>query len=64
MSQRAEFRRALLGTAIAGILTARKCRVCGCSDDDCAGCIAKTGHPCHWVAPRLCSACVPAKVRR
>jgi hypothetical protein len=33
------------------------CRVCGCTDDDCSGCIAKTGQPCHWVESDLCSAC-------
>lgn len=36
---------------------ARACRVCGCSDTDCRGCIEKTGEPCHWVEPDLCSAC-------
>lgn len=35
----------------------RTCRKCGCTDDDCHQCIEKTGHPCHWVAPDLCSAC-------
>ncbi len=34
------------------------CRVCGCTDDDCSGCIERTGQPCHWVEPDLCSACV------
>lgn len=24
----------------------RRCRVCGCTDLDCSGCIARTGHPC------------------
>jgi hypothetical protein len=33
------------------------CRVCGCTDDDCRQCIEKTGVPCHWVEPDLCSAC-------
>lgn len=37
----------------------RTCRVCGCTDDDCRGCIERTGHPCHWVTEDLCSACVP-----
>jgi hypothetical protein len=36
----------------------RRCRVCGCTDNDCRQCIAKTGKPCHWVEPDLCSACV------
>jgi len=35
----------------------RKCRVCGCTDDDCRQCINKTGHPCHWVEEDLCSSC-------
>ena len=33
------------------------CRVCGCTDDDCSGCIERTGHPCSWVEEDLCSAC-------
>lgn len=36
------------------------CRVCGCTDDDCRQCIEKTGEPCHWVEPDLCSACAGA----
>ena len=36
----------------------RTCRVCQCTDDDCSGCIARTGKACHWVEPDLCSACV------
>ena len=35
----------------------RKCRVCGCTDNDCSQCIEKTGGPCHWVEEDLCSAC-------
>lgn len=35
------------------------CRVCGCTDKDCSGCIARTGRPCHWVERDLCSACAP-----
>ena len=34
-----------------------KCRICGCTDDDCRQCIIKLGEPCHWVQPDLCSAC-------
>lgn len=34
------------------------CRVCGCTDTDCRQCVEKTGAPCHWVEPDLCSACV------
>lgn len=37
----------------------RSCRECGCTDADCSGCIARTGQPCHWIEPDLCSACAP-----
>ena len=33
------------------------CLRCGCTDLDCGGCIERTGMPCWWVAPGLCSAC-------
>jgi hypothetical protein len=33
------------------------CRVCGCTDDHCPQCIKKTGNPCYWIEPDLCSAC-------
>ena len=35
----------------------RECRVCGCTDADCSGCIRRTGEPCHWIEDDLCSAC-------
>ena len=35
----------------------RKCRVCGCTDDDCRQCVEKTGEPCTWVEEDLCSVC-------
>jgi hypothetical protein len=37
-----------------------KCRACGCTDDDCSGCVERTGKPCRWVTEGhdLCSACV------
>ena len=38
-------------------LEVRRCRVCGCTDDDCRGCIQRTGSPCSWVEADLCSAC-------
>lgn len=41
------------------LLERRTCRVCGCTDDDCSQCIARTGEPCSWVAADLCSACEP-----
>lgn len=34
----------------------RTCRACGCTDDDCAKCIERTGQPCSWVEADLCSA--------
>jgi hypothetical protein len=36
----------------------RRCRICGCTDEDCSGCIERSGQACHWVAADLCSACV------
>ncbi len=41
------------------LFDSRTCRVCGCTDSDCRQCIKKTGHPCYWIEPDLCSACVP-----
>ncbi|HEX4614245.1 MAG TPA: hypothetical protein VH092_39120 [Urbifossiella sp.] len=38
----------------------RRCRACGCTDDDCRQCVAATGHACHWVEgldPPVCSRC-------
>ncbi len=32
--------------------------MCGCTDDDCSGCIERTGTPCYWVEVDLCSACL------
>lgn len=43
-------------------LIKRRCRSCGCTDDNCAACIAKTGAPCTWVEDDLCSACAPDAV--
>ncbi|WP_417365961.1 hypothetical protein [Flavobacterium beibuense] len=34
------------------------CRVCGCTDKNCTGCIERTGDSCYWVENDLCSACV------
>lgn len=33
------------------------CRRCECTEEDCSGCIERTGEPCYWVKPDLCSAC-------
>ncbi len=38
----------------------QKCRICGCTEDDCSQCIRITGQPCHWVEEDLCSACQDA----
>lgn len=35
----------------------RRCRVCGCTDSDCRGCVERAGEPCYWVEDDLCSAC-------
>jgi hypothetical protein len=35
----------------------RICRGCGCTDNNCIECIERTGEPCHWIGPNLCSAC-------
>src|SRR4051812_23163361 len=40
------------------LVTGRHCKVCGCTDADCRGCIERTGEPCTWAGPNLCSACV------
>lgn len=38
----------------------KRCRVCGCTANDCRQCVDKTGGPCSWVEADLCSACKPA----
>lgn len=40
----------------------RKCMVCGCTDEDCSGCIERTGQPCYWVSENLCSACCDSEM--
>ena len=39
------------------------CRRCGCTDSDFSACVARTGAPCVWVEPDLCSACAFDAVR-
>ena len=34
------------------------CRNCGCTGENCSGCVERTGEPCYWVEADLCSACV------
>ena len=40
-----------------GYVKKRKCKVCGCTDDDCRQCIEAQGFACYWVEPDLCSRC-------
>lgn len=35
----------------------RKCRVCGCTDNDCIQCIEAQGFPCKWTGEDICSRC-------
>lgn len=35
----------------------RFCLSCGCTQNDCSGCIRDTGKPCYWIGDGLCSAC-------
>lgn len=44
-------------------LQARECRLCHCTEADCSQCIERTGQPCHWVGPDLCSACAEQAAR-
>ncbi|WP_265593259.1 hypothetical protein [Verrucomicrobium sp. BvORR034] len=34
------------------------CQACGCRENDCSQRIERSGEPCHWAAPGLCSACL------
>jgi ParB/RepB/Spo0J family partition protein len=44
---------------LGGIAEVQKCRVCGCTEDDCSQCIEASGRPCSWVKgqPNLCTRC-------
>jgi len=44
------------------LLLEQHCKVCGCTNDNCDQCVAKTGQPCTWVEDDLCSACAPPKI--
>jgi hypothetical protein len=35
----------------------QRCRVCGCTQNNCERCVEKTGGSCCWVEDDLCSAC-------
>lgn len=43
------------------LILMRRCRKCGCTQNDCTQCIERTGAPCRWVASDLCSACETSK---
>jgi hypothetical protein len=40
------------------------CRICGCTDEDCSACVARTGTVCSWVEHNVCSACADAELTR
>jgi hypothetical protein len=43
-----------------------QCSVCDCTDSDCSQCVRRTGEPCYWARPALCSACadrMPGRVK-
>ena len=42
------------------------CLKCGCTDNDCSGCVERTGQSCYWADPEktLCSACAPEAQQR
>lgn len=57
----------VVAEAIAVALEAKglySCRVCGCTQDDCEVCQERTGEPCQWSGPLLCSACAGSYRRR
>ena len=40
----------------------RRCRECGCTENDCVHCFKRTGKACTcWSEPNLCSACAEVK---
>lgn len=41
----------------------QQCIVCGCTDYDCRQCIERTGKPCSWIEPDLCSSCAASTVK-
>ena len=49
-------------SAIPANFDVNRCRQCGCTDDDCSGCVERTGEPCYWVEADLCSACAGVPV--
>lgn len=56
--------RVLKGYQRVRVIGDQRCRVCGCTDDDCSQCIAATGIPCSWVEgedPPICTRCAMAE---
>jgi hypothetical protein len=47
------------GARIPACGSVRRCRSCGCTEDDCSSCVEATGYPCSWVAGEedLCTRC-------
>jgi hypothetical protein len=43
------------------VLDEQVCRECGCTNDDCSGCIDRTGQVCYWIEDDLCSVCQPTQ---
>jgi len=39
----------------------RRCGMCGCTDNYRSHCMKRTGQPCRWIEPALCSACEEVK---
>jgi hypothetical protein len=52
--------RAGLKIVAASLTQPGECMVCGCTQEDCSGCIKRTGFPCSWANARmnLCTACL------
>lgn len=44
-----------LGDFLAARESMRRCRICGCTQDN--ACLDRAARPCSWSAPGLCSAC-------
>ena len=46
-----------LSEVFKGDCSSQQCRKCGCTDLNCSRGTERTGLPCYWVEPDLCSAC-------
>jgi hypothetical protein len=40
-----------------------RCSVCDCTDEDCSQCVERTGAPCYWAGPGLCSVCAGRMIK-